>query len=154
MESKYRNIRSRNRFFVGGTRDTDRITSELTETLGGIIMFALMGILAIAFLAISGCSGRSVNKMNTIKFMEDGSAKVTVPETGGKNLLKGLNEPFKKNGELQIVTLGKSVNLQMAINIAKMEARTIIGRSKVMEQNIMVHPNGVQYLALVTSQKL
>ena len=93
------------------------------------------------------------SKMNTINFMEDGAAKVTVPDNG-KNLLKGLNEPFKKNGELQIVTLGKSVNLQMAINIAKMEARTIIGRSRVMEQNIMMHPNGVQYLALVTSQKL
>ena len=153
MESKYRNVRNKNRWMIGGTRDTDSVAKELTEALGGIIIFALMGILAIAFLAISGCSG-SVNKMNTVSFMEDGSAKVTVPETGGKNLLKSLGEPFKKNGETQIVTLGKSVNLQMAINIAKMEARGIIGRSKVMEQNIMMHPNGVQYLALVTSQKL
>ena len=153
MESKYRNVRSRNRWMIGGTRDTDSVAKELTEVLGGIIMFALMGILAIAFLAITTGCGRSVNKMNTINFMEDGAAKVTVPDNG-KNLLKGLNEPFKKNGELQIVTLGKSVNLQMAINIAKMEARTIIGRSRVMEQNIMMHPNGVQYLALVTSQKL
>ena len=153
MESKYRNVINKNRFFVGGTRDTEEISRQITETLGGIIIFALMGILAIAFLAITtGCG--SVNKMNTVSFMEDGSAKVTVPETGGKNLLKSLGEPFKKGGETQIVTLGKSVNLQMAINIAKMEARGIIGRSRVMEQNIMVHPNGVQYLALVTSQKL
>ena len=65
-----------------------------------------------------------------------------------------INEPFKYKGKDTIITTAKSVNMMMAINIAKMNARSVIGVSRVIEQQIMRHTNGVQYVVLITSQKI
>ena len=153
MESKYRNIRNQNRWMVGGTRDTDSITREITDIIGTIVVFAMMGLLAIVFMAVTGCGGVAT-KMNTITSHDGNLSTVRVVDEGGEMTERIINEPFEYEGKTAIVTTAKSVDMMMAINIARMDARKVIGRNRVIEQQIVKHQNGIQYVVLMTSQKI
>ena len=149
MNSTHRKVGSRNKYFVGGSRDTHLVSEQITDTIGTVALFLAILVMGVIFMAVSGCG----NKINTITHMDETLSTVRVWSQGNVTE-QTINEPFKYKGKDTIITTAKSVNMMMAINIAKMNARSVIGVSRVIEQQIMRHTNGVQYVVLITSQKI
>ena len=152
MESTHRKVGSRNKYFVGGSRDTDHVSGQITDTIGTVVLFLAILVMGVIFMAVSGCSHNVDNIIKPIELVN-----VTV-QGDGQDREQMLNEPFQYKGKITIVTYDISHDMQMALNRAKMRAKVIMGNRgfnsiQTIEQQIMRHGNGVQYVALVTSQQ-
>ena len=114
------------------------LVAEILDGIATVIVFLLFGALAIVFLAITGCSTKSVNIQ---------------PE---------LNPTYQvttnSNGELEIIVQAKSSSLSMAISKAQFDARqkfakhlntNIIAGARVKQQQFGTDESGLFHVATV-----
>lgn len=146
MWSKYRNIKSLNRPLYGGLRETDEAVIWVKEFLKTIVVFGLAFLVAVAIMAITGCG--------SIKTSDSPSPHRPVSERPVE-YSQPLNHPFLYKGRVVVVTMSKSLDMQMAVNTAKLRGREILLGLKldsvVMEQKVFLHDNGVHWCCLLTT---
>ena len=116
----------------------DNIVADVCDAIATIFVFIVMGFLAIVFLAIAGCSTKSV----TIHPQLEPTYQVTTND----------------NGELEIIVQAKSRSLSMAISKAQFKASQefakhlnteIISGARVSQQQFGTDDTGIFHTATV-----
>jgi len=112
--------------------------SDVLDAIATVTVFIALGTLAIVFLAITGCSTKSVNIRPTL----EPTYQVTTNESG----------------ELEIIVQAKSRDLGMAISKAQFEARVefakhlrtkYIAGARMAQQQFDTDESGLYHIATV-----
>ena len=112
--------------------------SDVLDAIATVTVFIALGTLAIVFLAITGCSTKSVNIRPTL----EPTYQVSTNE----------------NGELEIIVQAKSRDLGMAISKAQFKARAefskhlrtkYIAGSRMAQQQFATDESGLFHIATV-----
>ncbi len=116
----------------------DNIVADILDAIATVFVFLVMGALAVIFLAISGCSTKSVN----IRPELEPTYQVTTND----------------KGELEIIVQAKSRSLSMAISKAQFKARQEFAKhlktdylagSRVAQQQFDTDESGIIHIATV-----
>ena len=114
------------------------IVHDILDALATIFVFFVMGALAVIFLAVSGCSTKSV----TIDPQLEPTYQVTTND----------------DGELEIIVQAKSRSLSMAISKAQFDARrkfskhldtNIVAGARVKQQQFGTDESGIFHVATI-----
>jgi hypothetical protein len=112
--------------------------SDVLDAIATVTVFIALGTLAIVFLAITGCSTKSVN----IRQTQEPTYQVST----------------NANGELEIIVQAKSRDLGMAISKAQFEARVdfakhlrtkYIAGARMAQQQFDTDESGIFHIATV-----
>ena len=105
MESKHRNIKNKNRWMVGGTRDSHDVARVITDIIGTIVVFLMMGVLAIVFLAITGCGGVATKVFTPEIITYDMETRIENVSTFSiHGVPQKVGVPFQMNGKRTVIT--------------------------------------------------
>ena len=175
MESKHRNIKNKNRWMVGGTRDTDSVAKEIGEVIGTIVVFVMMGLLAIVFMAVTTGCGVATKAFTTDIITYDVETRVENVSTFSiHGVPQKVGVPFQMNGKRTVITKavgkfahasfraktqGSTLLMDSPIMVTRQGGMTTMVQSqtmgvKVLYQRFYNHSNGVQIVAVITSQKI
>ena len=114
------------------------IVHDILDTIATVFVFIIMGALAVVFLAITGCSTKSVNFQPQL----EPTYQVTTND----------------NGELEIIVQAKSRSLSLAISKAQFRARqefakhldtNIIAGARVKQQQFGTDESGIFHTATI-----
>ena len=112
--------------------------SDVLDAIATVTVFIALGTLAIVFLAITGCSTKSINIRPTLEPTYQVSTNA--------------------NGELEIIVQAKSRDLGMAISKAQFEARAefakhlrtkYIAGARMAQQQFDTDESGIIHIATV-----
>ena len=175
MESKHRNIKNKNRWMVGGTRDTDSVAKEIGEVIGTIVVFVMMGLLAIVFMAVTTGCGVATKAFTTDIITYDVETRVENVSTFSiHGVPQKVGVPFQMNGKRTVITkaigkfdeaifraenLASKLLMDSPVRTVKRGNTIIQVQSQTMGirtvyQRFYNHSNGVQIVAVITSQKI
>jgi len=116
----------------------DNIVADVLDAIATVFVFLVMGALAVVFLAITGCSTKSVK----IHPQLEPTYQVTTND----------------NGELEIIVKAKSRSLSMAISKAQFNARqefakhlqtNYIAGARVKQQQFGTDESGIFHTATI-----
>ena len=114
------------------------IVHDILDAIATIFVFFMLGALAVVFLAITGCSTKSVNIQPTL----EPTYQVTT----------------NNSGELEIIVQAKSRDMGMAMSKAQFRARqefakhlntNIIAGARVAQQQIGTDESGIYHTATI-----